>query len=349
MNEKIKNFDDFNESEWNKIILNLTGHSHSFSWNFIKYYMSSYSDLKNLSFIYYFENKPIAAAAIGLRTKARKKVFSLGNHDLYCPSPLICHTKNSLERKKYYNKVIDIIKNIAKKFKVKKYLVHSHPIINSFDVNRNSYTPKLDSINQLEHLPFSKKFDLHESTVIDLSISNEKLWENLSYDRKRNIKRTIKKKPSILICSSKSPNDKINHYFEVFQKEHYIAAGFKTRTDKSWEEMKENLKKGEADLFILKNNTDLISFLFCRNYNQTSSSWSQVNLRKYEKEFSPRHLLEWEAIKYYKKNKNLFYDVGPRYLDYCNKKYDNKLISISDFKEKFGGQSYPCIKYELEF
>ena len=49
MNEKIKNFDDFNESEWNKIILNLTGHSHSFSWNFIKYYMSSYSDLKNMT------------------------------------------------------------------------------------------------------------------------------------------------------------------------------------------------------------------------------------------------------------------------------------------------------------
>ena len=33
MNEKIKNFDDFNESEWNKIIFNLTDiltHFHEF-------------------------------------------------------------------------------------------------------------------------------------------------------------------------------------------------------------------------------------------------------------------------------------------------------------------------------
>ena len=37
------------------------------------------------------------------------------------------------------------------------------------------------------------------------------------------------KKPSILICSSK-PNDKI--IILRFSKEHYIAVGFKTRTDK---------------------------------------------------------------------------------------------------------------------
>ncbi len=349
MNEKIIYFKDFSENDWNKAILKLTGNTHAYSWNFINYYMSCYTDVENLSFIYFFENKPISAVIIGLKRSNKKNIFCLGDNNMYCPSPLFLDSKNSLVRKKNYLKIFDIIKSLAKKQNVKKYLIYSHPINNVFDDNKNVFLPKLDSKNQFEHLPFAKNFSIYDSIILDLSISKEKLWENLSYDRKKNITKCSKKDIAIVTCNHKSKIDKIDNYFTQFKKEHFLAAGFQTRTDESWTQMKKNLMSDEADLFLMNYKNKIISFLFCRNYNWCSSSWSQVNLKKYEKEFSPRHLLEWEAIKYYKNKKNKFYDAGPRYFNYKNHEHEKKLITISDFKEKFGGQVYPSVKFEIEF
>ena len=70
------------------------------------------------------------------------------------------------------------------------YIIHHN---NVFDDNKNVFLPKLDSKNQFEHLPFAKNFSIHDSIILDLSISKEKLWENLSYDRKKILQNVVKK------------------------------------------------------------------------------------------------------------------------------------------------------------
>jgi hypothetical protein len=71
--------------------------------------------------------------------------------------------------------------------------------------------------------------------------------------------------------------------------------------------------------------------------------WSLVNVKAYEREYSPRHLLEWEAILYYKIRvpnitnwergitaRNTLHSIGQR--------ADNKR-----FKERYGGFTLPKI------
>ena len=57
-----------------------------------------------------------------------------------------------------------------------------------------------------------------------------------------------------------------------------------------------------------------------------------INLKKYEY-LSPRHFLEWNVMKYYKKNKLNFYEIGERYYAQNNFIPSDKEISISEFKE----------------
>ena len=49
-----------------------------------------------------------------------------------------------------------------------------------------------------------------------------------------------------------------------------------------------------------------------KNY---SISWSQANVEEYEKEFTPRHLLEWNVIKFYKEIEFDFTNRPKRFVD----------------------------------
>ena len=44
-----------------------------------------------------------------------------------------------------------------------------------------------------------------------------------------------------------------------------------------------------------------------------------------------------------------FYEIGERFYEYKNFLPSNKEISISDFKEKFGGKFYPKVSFISEF
>ena len=56
--------------------------------------------------------------------------------------------------------------------------------------------------------------------------------------------------------------------------------------------------------------------------------WSQVNKSEYEKEFMPRHLIEWEVIKFLKKNKFKYYEIGSLFNENNNYDVSKKELSI---------------------
>ena len=110
--------------------------------------------------------------------------------------------------------------------------------------------------------------------------------------------------------------------------------------------MYEGLSAGKASLFIAFVNDTPISYLYCGEFSKMAFGWSQANVKEYEEEYSPRHLLEWTAILFYKENAFSYYEIGERFFGsqffYIP---SDKEISISSFKERYGGRLFPKVKW----
>ena len=111
--------------------------------------------------------------------------------------------------------------------------------------------------------------------------------------------------------------------------------------------MLKKIYDNEADLFYLNLDDKSISYLYCARLYDFAWGWSQVNLKKYEN-ISPRHFLEWNAMKYYRNNQFHFYEIGERYYAQDKFKPTAKELSISDFKEKYGSDKYPKVNFRVE-
>jgi len=340
MNANVIYFDDLEKDTWNKEIKKLQGNRDLCSWNLIKYYMS-FNNMMNKSFLYYFERKLVAAVILGiLKLHDNKKVFCLGNETIYCPAPLFAEDLTVPIRKKHYDKVFNDIFEIGRSNGVSKFNLLAHPIV------YKNQSLDISSENQFEHLKWLKKLRIMNTLIIKLELPMEKLWENLNPDRRRNINKSLKKKIVIELFDKTSNKGELDLIFKSFQKAHFLSAGKKTRSDESWVEMKKILIAGEADLFVMKKGNVSISYLFCRNYDRVARSSSQVNIEEFEKEYHPRHLLEWHAINHYKKKKYKFYDVGFKLFDYENYKFSEKNKTISEFNEKYGANIFPVAQFQ---
>ena len=58
-------------------------------------------------------------------------------------------------------------------------------------------------------------------------------------------------------------------------------------------------------------------------------------------------MLEWEVMLYYKNIKQSFYEIGIRYVKQKNFIPTKKELTISEFKEKYGSDSYPRAEIEI--
>ena len=104
----------------------------------------------------------------------------------------------------------------------------------------------------------------------------------------------------ITIINNETEKDLLIKNFNEFQKAHFISAGKLTRPQNTWDAMLTSIEIGNATLFVANINDKSISYLFFGHFEQSAFGWSQVNIEEYELEYSPRHLLEWNAIIYYK-------------------------------------------------
>ena len=205
---------------------------------------------------------------------------------------------------------------------------------------------KISSEDQFLFMQYFDQLKIVNSCIINLNKNLDNLWQELSSDRKKNINKIIKKKLDFNIFDNKKDKKESLRVFKHFKETHFISSGRKTRSDESWDIMYQMLLNGNARLFTLDHNQKTISFLFVGEFKNYSISWSQANVEEYEKEFTPRHLLEWNVIKFYKEIEFDFYDIGEIYFDYCDYSFSNKEKNISNFKMKFGGNLFPRAYYQ---
>lgn len=332
MDCKFINFVDLEKDIWNSEILKMEGHLHLISENSLKYF-SAFEGIQNKSFLVEVEKEIVAAFAVGLNRFINKKKKSIyGFHFNYipsCPAPVFKNNLKPSTRRKIINTSLEHIAAIDSK--VKQINLFCHPI----NFNKKS---KIDSKNQFELIKYSDSYSVVNNYIVDLNRSKEDLLNNLSKYHRRNIKRSIDKL-DFNIYDAK--DEKIlKNKFDLFKNIHYQSAGRLTRPEKTWDLMFESLQNNSSKLYSVSLKKKDISFLYCGNYLDFSWGWSQANIEEFEKDYMPRHVLEWQTILHLKKNKFKYYDLGETYLS-KNSKVSKKDISISEFKEKFGSDIYP--------
>ena len=340
MRFSIEHFKDIGKIKWNRLVEKFNGSSHLLTWQNINY-QSAFKNIKNVSFSVLDHNDTVALVALAINKSNISKTFSFGNNLI--PHPIFSNKVNYSLRKKIYEFIFNFIKQLAKKNKIKQINFVSHPV-HFYDGKAN-----LESKNQFEFIMFSSNYLVHNTLINKLScFSKDQLFSQLSKYHKKNINKIKKKKLIFKTISFKTEKNEIEHHFKNLKKYHFKSAKRKTRPEKTWNIMLKQIIDNEADLFCLIYDTTPISYLYCGRYKNFAWGWSQVNLEKYEKEFMPRHLLEWEVMMYYKKNKLDFYEIGERYFAQEKFKPTKKELLISEFKEKFGSDRFPKVFFNLE-
>lgn len=184
--------------------------------------------------------------------------------------------------------------------------------------------------------------------MIDLRCSEAQLLSELSQFQRKHINRAKKKNLRVEGFSDRTPV--VTELFYKYKEAHFKSAGRLTRPQESWDWMLTLLHQKKATLFVEFHEATPVSYLYCGEFQKMAFGWSQVNVQEYEKEFSPRHNLEWQAIISYKRNGFLFYEVGT-YWNTPQPYYfpTNKEYSISEFKRRYGGLMFGDLVFERIF
>ena len=318
-----------NKKDWDFYINSINIYSPYYSSWLIEYYVK-FGNITNLSYILLDGKSCLAVVPLALSSK----YLSFG--ETYCPSPIVNRNLKESYRRKIYKLIFEDIDTYIKNEGVEKYLFSTHPF-----QGLNAQKKYLDLNNYFELIKYANTTRIINTLILDLSKTKDQLTNGLSKYHKKNIKKIESKKVDFRIINKNNPQTEINEIFYNYKHEHFISAGKVTRPEETWEHMKHCLMNNKADLFFIEKDNVKISYLFCGKNKNFAFGWSQVNIDKYEKEFMPRHYLEWMAIQYYKEQKINFYELGERYYNIMKDQYSEKELSISYFKEKFGSSTYP--------
>jgi len=189
---------------------------------------------------------------------------------------------------------------------------------------------------------------VQNTAVIDMRLSEEELAENLSKYHRRHMKRS--QRDGLVVVEYDGQAEGLQEVFESYKAAHIKAAGGKVRPNTTYDMMFDYIEQGAARLFVVLLGKEPLGFLYCGEFHHFAFGWSQVNIKEFEKQYSPRHLLEWEAIRSYKRRNFNFYEIGTLWFGpQIYKVPTPKELSISEFKRRYGGVLFPEIFFEKIF
>ncbi len=328
MLKKIK-FTEIEKKDWDFYIDSINIYSPYYSSWSIDYYLK-FGNITNLSYILLDGKTCIAVVPLAISSN------NLSFGQTYCPSPFVNTNLREANRRKIYQNIFEDIDAMIKNAKVQKYFFSTHPF-QGFNAQKNNIALN----NYFELIKYASSIKIVNTLILDLTRTKEQLSNGLSKYHRKNIKKVENKKINFKIINSNNSLEEVNKIFFDYKNKHFDSASKITRPVATWEHMKNCIIDDKADLFYLEKDNVKISYLFCGKNKYFAFGWSQVNIDEYEKEFMPRHYLEWMAIQYYKITNKKFYEIGERYYDIIKSEYSEKELSISYFKEKFGSPTYP--------
>jgi FemAB family protein len=172
------------------------------------------------------------------------------------------------------------------------------------------------------------------SQVINLSLSKEKLWQQ--------VRKSFK---SLINWGKKNLNievyEKDNIQFskvELFRELHIHVAGRETRSLKTWEQQYDMVKNGEAFLILAFLENELVTAAFFSFNRQCCYYGVSASKRElFDKPLS--HFILWEAIRKAKDLNCALFETGRQIINRKSLSLPKKELGISTFKRGFGGKT----------
>lgn len=278
----------------------------------------------------------ISSVRIGLRDL---KEGSWGGYPIAYPAMRV---ENATLRRRLARSVFEVVHRLTDEAGLARVTFRLHPL--SLRCMRGDLRP----INTMEAMCQGYACHPQNTVIIDLSISVGDLEARMTQYHRKRIRKSERQGISVRAFQGLAPGTK--EALAGYQQAHFISSGRRTRPQKTFDLMSDYAHEGRAALFVAYVRETPISYLYCGQFDRMAFGWSQANLAEFEREYSPRHILEWEAVKWYKSQGYLYYDVGLRlYGPQPYKVPTDKEISISDLKERSGGDLWPDLCFERFF
>ena len=185
-------------------------------------------------------------------------------------------------------------------------------------------------VNPLLHLGVENT--LTQTYVIDLSYSEQELWDNLLGYCRTHIRKA--EKEGFIIREADAFED-IEKYYELHL-ETYQRTGAEPHPFEYFKQIWENFTiKGFSKFFFAEYDGVLVAVDNEALYKEGVVGWTAAGATVATK--GVNNLLHWHAIKYFKQQGFKWYESGEAF----PAAQDGKLKGLNDFKKSFGGELYP--------
>ena len=336
-------FGKITNEEWDACVSKIpeSTYFHSSAW--IKYLNAINGQENSKSFILMESNEPVAICPLAIfKTGMGGQEYNEATFK-HVPIPLPAIVQlPPMQRKRTAIKVYRALFDALKPSNVKRIEFYRHPI--SLDYLKGN----TDMANIAEAQSFSYLYYIQNTIIADLKKTESTLSSELSKYQRKHVRKS--EEQGLKVSAYAGNGSGVDEVFARFRGAHLKSAGRLTRPAESWDIMLNLMKEGKATLFTSSIGGKEISYLYCGQFGKFAWGWSQVNLDEYEKEYSPRHQLEWEAMMHFKKMGLTCYEIGYKYdspqINYVPTQKD---LTISDLKERFGGKLYPYLHFERFF
>jgi hypothetical protein len=333
-------FSEVDRNRWNDLVCKVPESTFFHSWDWLNFTEclphikdhSSFLALQN-------EDAPLAICPLALTEGEQSEGPEMSLAGIPLAAPALANVKPSVRRQ-----LMDAVFSAYDSYRA------SHGAVR---IKMASFPLRLDYItrkwaghqNTFEFQKYNFLYMVINTLVVDLSLPKDELFQNISKYHRRHIKRSKDAGLEVLVINDRTAaNEEIHSQMMKFRDVHITAAGRSTQPMEAWESMVGGCLSGNATLFASCLNGNPISYLYCGEFSNSAIGWSQANLPEFEREYSPRHSLEWSAVQYYKRRGFQFYEFGERFFEpQLFHVPSDKEMSISEFKERYGGFMLPKI------
>ncbi len=193
--------------------------------------------------------------------------------------------------------------------------------------------------NRLKKFAFNylMKYDFENislnTQIIDLGKDERTLWGEIKKSHRYEIKRGNK----LFKFKIDLPYSKDDTKFKEFKNLHLFAAGRMTRSEKTWEKQLQWKNGGYAVIINAYVDDTPVGGIYTILYKDGSYYTNSANHPDYE-HYPISHSIQWEIIKWLKRNRFRYYELGIQHFSDQPYNHPNKKdIDISLFKRHFGG------------
>ncbi len=186
-------------------------------------------------------------------------------------------------------------------------------------------------------------FDLPYLTqIIDLRRDEPRMWSGVRKGHKADIKRAMGQCRILFWDRTNVTTEK----FMEYQALHHKDAGRVTRSQRTFDLMRDWVRQGRAVLIEAEHKEQPIAFALLILYKKGAFYGSGCKDPDHIA-LPAAHLIQWESVRWLKEHGYHFYDVGmqrfkPQWFDVPTE----KAIAISRFKRGFGGATVPLLTAE---